>query len=310
MRLPSIKEFNERIISCFTERSDVLVRENTLLSYQLAGAEKSYDIFQFSSAKIIPTDPIVLIRAGIHGDEIFGPLTLMKYSGEIFSYAHERGVKLIIFPLDNPSGFEGKTRYNVVGDIGEGGNNDYLRYRISDGRIVGDLGTSDEFVSWFWASDPGFNIHLPAETLISHQALQKLPLNQVRALIDLHADNYIIIPGTYYYSFANGRQYETILNRIERVVPILRNEYIDSGFLNIAGYTAEEIQAGHIVKDQFNPKTDQFGSITRHDGTLPDLFHRLGALHCLTIEITGATDPAAADIVNLAWIHGLIDLVA
>lgn len=307
MTLPTYQQFIQTIQQSIQHRSDILLESHASVAYQTPYGEKAYPLYKIYSANISETDPIVLIRAGLHGDEIFGPLTIMTKVADIFSYAHEHGVKLIIFPLDNPSGFEAGTRYNIEGDSGDAGNNDYLRYRVLDGQILPDLGVGTEFIKWYWSSDPALNVRLPKETAVSHHALRKISHEQVKAVLDIHADNFIHIPGTYHYVFGNCSIYQPITDSIKNISHIFADEYIDSGYLNIQGYSPELVQEGVWVPDQFNPKTDVHGCIIRHDGSLPDLFYRMGTHHCITIEVTGATPIDTAHQVNLTWIRGMID---
>ena len=43
----------------------------------------------------------------------------LEYLTEIFERAHEAGIKLIVYPLGNPSGFDRGTRYNIDNDKGD-----------------------------------------------------------------------------------------------------------------------------------------------------------------------------------------------
>lgn len=310
MNLPTYREFFVKIHSALDGRVDVNIEKVGELRYRTNGGEKVYDYLKISSQPIDPTDKILLIRAGIHGDEIPGPLTIMERVSEIFDYAHERGVKLIVFPLDNPSGFEARTRYNIEGDSGDAGNNDFLRYVLADGSITDDLGTSSDFLEWKWSSDPALGIKLPAETALLHRELKELPLGQIAGALDLHADNFINAPYFYQYGFGDTSIYRDIVRKIHLTIPVLANQHVDSGFLNKPGYQPEQVKDGKIVEDSFTPRSDGEGFIRRHDGTLPDLFYRLGAKYCVTVEVTGDVDRNLAEAANLGWIKGLIDLIA
>jgi len=234
--------------------------------------------WKISSAKIGPKDKIILIRAGIHGDEIAGPLTILTYADRIIDLVHRSGLKLILYPLGNPSGFEAGTRYNIDGDGGDDGNNDFLRY-------------ASDADKWRWASDPKLNIRLPKETELMHALLKEDRLNQVAACIDLHQD-YIsnFPPAAYHYAFGDLSRYRNIVEKIEKLVPVLRYTFISAG--------------------QSSPaKSDAQGFIVRHDGSLQDLMFRFGAKHSITVETSGATPVGIARRVNLIWIYGLIELV-
>lgn len=315
--LPSYREFLAAIRAQVAARSDVNFEKLGTLTYKTPDGEKSYDYITISSREISPKDPVLLLRAGIHGDEVAGPLTLMQHLGEIFGYAHDRNVKLIVFPLDNPSGFEYRLRYNVENDIGwqsqdgaeatKTGNNDFLRYETADGRIVDDLLGEDEHARWYLSSDEallqkGMQIHLPQETRMLHAALKNIPLAQIVAHIDLHqdylscADNPRLgLPGAYHYGFCpdgNVDCYDLIVAEIEKHTIVFRDTHIGGG------------QRSELP-------TDARGGIVRHDGTLGDYLWRAAALrYCVTAETTGAVSAEIADRVNLIWIHGILDLVA
>lgn len=307
--LPSYQEFLGNIRTTL-RRTDVVIEKVGELHYHTLSGEKIYDYIKISSTPIAPTDKILLIRAGIHGDETAGVLTLMKHIGAIFDYAHARGVKLIIFPLDNPSGFEAGTRYNIEGDRGDAGNNDFVRYILADGTVVDDLGSKNEFKEWKWSSDPMFNIQLPKETVMLHNELKKLPLGQIAAVLDLHADNFVAAPYAYHYAYGDLTRYHEIATKIKEIVPVLVNAYINSGYINGPDFVPEIIRAGQVVLDDPDLKSDADGFIVRYEGSLPDLMQRLGAAHAVTVETTGAVAEDVADQVNLLWIFGLIDLIA
>jgi hypothetical protein len=107
--------------------------------------------------------------------------------------------------LGNPSGFENGLRYNIDGNVGQGGNNDFLRYELSDGRVVDDRVGGDEFERWCWSSDKRLGITLPAETQLMHKLLKQDPLQQISACIDLHQDYNISEsgPAAYHYAFVD-----------------------------------------------------------------------------------------------------------
>ncbi len=316
--LPSYTQFLDTLRSAVGARNDALIETIGTLSYQTPIGPRSYDFVRIISENIAPHDRILLIRAGIHGDEVAGPLTLMRHIPEILDYAHARNIKLVIFPLDNPSGFEFRLRYNVEGDkgsqsVGAGesswtGNNDFMRYELEDGSIADDLGPGRTFKRWYPCSDPilkekGINIRRPKETLMLEAALSTLPLNQITAHLDLHQD-YISVsqenmalgmPGAYHYPYycdGNPKKYDVIVREIEKLVPILRH-------IQIGGGQHSELP------------TDSSGGIVRHDGTLGDYLCRIAPIKsCVTVETTGATDAEIADKVNLIWIRGIIDLAS
>jgi hypothetical protein len=264
------------------------------------------------SQDIHSSDKVCMIGAGIHGNEIAGPLTLARYGKTIIERAHSKGIKVIIYQLRNPSGY-GRKRYNIdsADDAEEIGNDDFLRYHLRDGRIVDDLKESDAVASWVWSSDPRLGIRLPPETRLMHDLLRQDPLRQTRAVIDLHQD-YIsdqARPLAYHYAFGDVATYQPIVREIEKIVPVWRHHSIGAGYRG----TTEEGKVTLNARER-SIESDATGFIVRHDGTWIDLMYRLGEsqgrrIHCITPETTGVTSLEVACEVNLKWIYGILDLV-
>ncbi len=298
------KEYIKVLRRTLGDRSDL-----EYYSEPLRYAKGEYEFLRIASRPIDPDDKIVFVRAGLHGEEIIGPLSVLEFGPEIFDYARERGVKLIVYPLANPSGFDAGTRYNIDADRGDAGNGDFMRYELADGKLTDDLKGGTEYKRWLWSSDPAANAHLPLETQLMHRWLRAEPLGQIAAVIDLHQD--LITPGVpaaaYHYAFGDLTVYSGIIDQIAAVVPLLANAPIGAGFnarLTEAGVAVSDVpEAEKIV-------SDASGFIVRHDGTLPDLMYRIGTKYCVTAETTGVTPFDQAVEVNRLWIRGLIDLVS
>ena len=308
--MPSYSQFLAALRLNLSGRSDARIETGGILRYRTADGTVDYESVKVVSEPILAEDRIIIIRAGIHGDEVAGPLTLMKYAGKIFDYARLKGVKLVVFPLDNPSGFEAGTRYNVEGDRGDAGNNDFVRYQLQNGEIADDLGSQNEFDRWYWSSDPRFGAHLPEETRWLHRELKKIPFTQVGAVLDIHGDNFISRPYAYHYGFGDLSVYRPIVEKISGIAPILAHAEVNSGYLNGPGFIPEVVRDGQIVPGDADVKSDELGFIVRHDGSLPDLASRLGVRHAITVETTAGLSQDQKDSVNLIWVYGLIDLVA
>lgn len=300
----SSQDFTQRLVQSFKKRNDVSIQ-----TYPLEYKKGTYDFLKITSKDIGPEDPVLLIRAGIHGDETSGPITIERHGDEIFNYAHNKGVKVVLYPLGNPSGFYAGLRYNIDNDKGDSGNNDFLRYELEDGTIKDDIGEGKTpFKRFMWASDPSLGIHLPLETELMHKLLKEDPLPQVKGSADLHQDFLTpnAPPAAYQYPVGNIESYKPIIEEVSKICPIFRNQYIGAGFGvqidengNVAGNPSESEAM----------KSDEDGSIVRHDGTLGDLLYRLGVPYNITPETTGATPLHIACEVNLLWIKGLIDLI-
>lgn len=274
----------------------VLGRGDVVLSrHPLSYRAGSWELLRVASARIASDDDVLLIQAGIHGDEIAGPIALATQLGPIFDRAGDAGIKLIIYPLANPSGFELGSRYNAdQREAPASGNNDFLRYELEDGRIADEVPVGGAFRRWIWSSDPSAGATLPAETALLHTLLARDPLDRVRAALDLHQDR--ITPGAppaaYHYAFGELARYASIVSGIEQLIPLWSDRVIEAGY----GQGMSAI-------------SDARGFLVRHDGSFGDLFHRLGAEHAITVETTGATPLELACWVNMCWIDGLIALL-
>lgn len=282
---------------------------DTLFYRKVTGEKLEYPYARLTSKDL--SKPILLIRAAIHGGhEYAGALTILKNLERIASYAEEKGVALVIFPMDNPSGYENGSRHNVENDSGHkgvGGNNDGVRYILSSGEIADGLKMGQEYSSWRWASDPSLKLHLPEETIVFHRELRKLPLHNVRAFLDIHQDKYQKSQGTYFYAYGDITRYAKVVQRIEeeKQLPIFRN-------MELMSWATEEYYKDfpEDEKGKVDPlMTDSFGCVTRKDASCADLLLLLGADHVVTPETGAGASFEACDSVNMAWIEGLMDIV-
>jgi hypothetical protein len=279
------QEYINKIAKVLSSRHDVTIKE-----YPLHYKAWIFSLLKIQSKKIISKDKIILITSWIHGEEIAGPLSLLTYINKIIDFIHDHGYKVIIYPLNNPSGFQQWTRYNIDGDRWSCGNNDFLRYELSNGKLVDELPNDGKFKKRYRSSDAKLKQKLPLETILLHKLLKQDPLKQIVANIDLHQD-YItpkIWAATHFYSFNNI--YQSIITTIKKYIPVLTNKIISAG------------QRG-------GTKSDAYGCIIRHDGAINDLFNRLGVKHTITIETTGKTPLSLAKKINRFWIQWLVLLL-
>lgn len=267
-------------------RSDIRIR-HLRLKHRIA----DYDFFRIASRGIRQNDRVMLIRAGIHGDESAGPLTVLQYFNRMFDYAHKRGVKLIVYPLGNPAGFDARQRYNTNPGEEPAANNDFLLYELENGDLVDDIRRGARFKRWYWSSDRRLDHALPAETALVHELLKNDPLESIVASLDLHQDTISPVnrAAAYHYAFDDLTVYDRIVEAIRKVAPVLSNKVISAG-------------------QSSGMRTNRQGFIVRHDGTLGDLLHRLGVKYSVTAETTGRTPLDQACRVNWLWIKGLVDL--
>ena len=83
----------------------------------------------------------LIIVSGFHGEEFNGPISLLHVFDEAVRYARQRGVRMIVYPCVNPSGFDLHKRYNASDETQ---NNDFLRYQLPDESWVGTLQKDEE----------------------------------------------------------------------------------------------------------------------------------------------------------------------
>jgi hypothetical protein len=279
-----------------------LVRSSHPLRYR-AG---DWELMRIASARIEPTDRVVVVRGTIHGDEVAGALTVLNHLDELVDHAHRRGLKAVIYPLGNPSGFERGIRYNADHHVGEG-NNDFLRYVLEDGSVEGDLGAGRPFARWLLADEPSLDVDLPLEARVMLSLVREDPNEQVVAAFDLHQDLVTdgLGPCAYHYGFGDLSRYDGIVARLREVVPPLAGFDMDAGFgeqVDDQGRVLPKISATPV-------RSDRNGFIVRYDGSFSDFYHRIGAAHSIATETSGATPIEQACRVNLVWMTGVMDLV-
>ncbi|MBI5398129.1 succinylglutamate desuccinylase/aspartoacylase family protein [Candidatus Woesearchaeota archaeon] len=287
----------------FSEIVEKASREGYTIHYYGLGSynDQECSFVRLASQK----QPAIILSAGFHGDEVAGPLTFVEHFKEIADYALQKDVGLCIYPCVNPSGFDRRTRYNAAN---ESPNNDFLRYLLANGNLTDDLGELNEFLAFYWSSDRDLQIKLPLETRLLHEDLKRLPLSKISGIVDLHQDTFRQDVGSYAYIFNRKEEYLAIAQRVDKIVPLLRNTRISSGY-NIRVDSQGSILTGDSVSNR-GLLSDDAGFIYRHDGTLQDILYRLGAQYAVTVETTGETDITKAMQVNLLWVKGVIDLVA
>lgn len=294
-------ELHDRLRAKVDARSDLVHA-----SHPLEHRAGSWDLLRIASKQFDPSDPVVVVRATIHGDEVAGALTVLDHLDQLTDHAHGRGIKLVLYPLGNPSGWDLGIRYNADHHMGEG-NNDFLRYVLEDGSLEGDLRAGMPFQRWLLADEPELGLELPAESRLMLELVRQDPLPQVVAALDLHQD-YVtgLPPCAYHYAFGDLSRYAGIVGRIAEVVPLLADRDIAAGF-------GERIDDQGTVQPNLESqplRSDRGGFIVRHDGSFSDFYHRLGVPHSIATETSGATPLADACLVNWIWLSGVIDLVA
>jgi len=79
----------------------------TLLKYKRL--KNGYKFYYFHLNNNPKVKKSICFSAGIHGDEVAGPLAILKFLKE---YNVNPRVRLLVFPLANPHGYDNESRYN------------------------------------------------------------------------------------------------------------------------------------------------------------------------------------------------------
>ena len=90
-----------------------ICKKKRLLLKQI-GKGKKYPLFSILNKTNKPKKTICFV-AGVHGDEIAGPLAVYKFL-ENYNFNKIKNIKIIILPVVNPFGFERKKRVNSFGE--------------------------------------------------------------------------------------------------------------------------------------------------------------------------------------------------
>ncbi len=265
------------------------------LIWKAFGKWRTWDYWRLSSRNLESKKKIVAMTVAPHGEEQAGELAAAQHAVEWFELCEEDDIGGILYFCTDPCAFDYRRRRRI-GDRRM--NNDFVRYRISEKDWVDDLGASKEFLEWKWSAD---SFDIPAEPRLLAQDLRTLPLEKIRGAVDLHQDYFKLFHGkARSYAYVFGKGYNSIVRKVEKVVPIARNTLIGSGQSSAS-------------------KTNEYGLIVdRSDGSVSDLFYRLnkelkdeqGRTYVACVETSRDTPVEDAIKVNDIWVKGIIGLVA
>jgi predicted deacylase len=239
---------------------------------QVVEGGKTYPLLRLH----VPGARRLVITAGFHGEEPAGPLTLHDHFPEIASWARARNVELWVYPCINPSGFESGERYNASG---EKPNNDFLRYEIAPEQWRGELHPGEAYRrhELYQAG--------PKETRALRAELERHPAPA--AALDLHQDKHLKWAATYAYVFGARTAYVPMVEASSRHAKIAARVGVDE-----------------------HSRTDRYGLIHFHDGSVTDYFLRKGVAYTAALETTTQTPMVACHQINLIWVRGFIELAA
>jgi hypothetical protein len=335
---PSIEEYYRELRETAAGLTGAKLELVTTLDYDTQAGRKSYPFYMVRSTDIGRDDPVVLVRANVHGREIGSGLAMLRDLSHLVDYVHARGLKIVVLPMDNPSGYETMNYRNI--EVTEKrlydrddfkGNNLGVVYVLGDGREVDDIGDAKttidpetgrpfEVVGWRSVLDAETPIYLPNEVLALHRAIGMIP-GKICACLDFHQDPFGVVPYAYAFKFGQDEsQYTSIVARIGRAVTVVRNVDNESNPLLIDNYEPTVFSLGvpalpeaqPVIADDgdFHEMVDSLGFVIHHDGTLPTLFERQGVEHSLAVEISSVTPLDKVREVYRAWVEGIADLIA
>lgn len=225
----------------------------------------------------------LLITSGFHGEEFNGPISLLAMFDDLVSYAKRKRVRLIVYPCVNPSGFDLRKRYNASN---ERQNNDFLRYEIKKGKWVSTMRSGETFLTCKVIDSRAKEVRL-----LRHDVLKyRVP----RAVLDIHQQEGNLDTGDFYaYIFDKKRTYQKIMKKLKRIAKVAKND------------PAMNFEDGRKVYY----KIDSNGFIKLHDGTLTDMFYRLGSEFVITAETSTKLPLDKVCRINLIWAKELIKLI-
>lgn len=228
----------------------------------------------------------LLITSGFHGEEFNGPISLLEIFDEVATYAKKMRVRLVVYPCVNPSGFDLHQRYNASG---EKQNNDFLRYVIEDGKVVSILKKDEPFTEIKAVNSPAKEVRLLKIDMFSSF------LGAPAGVLDIHQQKGNLKTGEFYaYIFNLRATYRRIMKKLGRVAKVAKND------------PAMNFDKGRKVLYRI----DEDGLIVLHDGTLTDMFYRLGSKFVVTAETKTTLPLEQVSQINLIWIKELIKLIA
>lgn len=226
-----------------------------------------------------------LITTGFHGEEFNGPISLLEIIDEAAAFAKKMRVRLVVYICINPSGFDLHQRYNASG---EKQNNDFMRYVIKGGKLVGILKKSEPYMAINIVDSPAREVRLLKKDVLKY--FSPVP----RGVLDIHQQEGNLKNGDVFaYIFNRRPVYLRIMKKIAKIAKIAKND---------PTFTWE----GH--RKVFY-RIDEDGFIFLHDGTITDMFYRLGSKFVVTSETNTTMLLEKVCQINLIWIKELIKLI-
>lgn len=230
----------------------------------------------------------LLTTTGFHGEEFNGPISLLHIIDEATAFAKKKKTRLIVYPCVNPSGFDLHQRYNPTDDVGQNGNNDFLRYETKDHGWVGTLKENEPFLQYKIIDSAAKEVRLLKNNIL--KSCNPVP----QAVLDIHQDKMTKKQGNFYAYILDRRSvYLKIMNKLAKIADVSKN--ID----------AENIEGNRKV----SYRIDNDGFIFLHDGSITDMFYRRGSKFAVCAETNTDLPLEKVSQINLIWIKELIKLI-
>jgi hypothetical protein len=227
----------------------------------------------------------LLITTGFHGEEFNGPISILNIFDEAVDFAKERRARYILYPCINPSGFDLHKRYNASD---EEQNNDFMRYELEDGKLVGILQPGEKFITYKPIKSPA------KEVRYLQRDLDKMEVDP-HAVLDVHQQQGCLENGDFYaYYYDNRADCLEIMEEIGTFAKVARK-----------GSAWNFDDNGRLIKCQI----DDDGLVLLHDGSITDWFYRRGRKNSICAETNTDLPVDKVGMVNLAWIKGLTKLI-
>ena len=229
----------------------------------------------------------LLITSGFHGEEFNGPISLLEIFNEVVAYAKRMRVRLIVYPCVNPSGFDRHRRYNPSDKL-KFGNNDFLRYEVEKDKWIGTLKDGEAFLQYKIVDSAAKEVRLLKKDVLQYTS--PVPIG----VLDIHQQKDNLETGDVYaYIFDQRSIYLKIMKKLEKIAKIAKND------------PAMNFEDGRKVYYRI----DKDGLIVLHDGTLTDMFYRLGSKFVVASETKTTMSLEKVCQINLIWIKELIKLI-
>ena len=232
----------------------------------------------------------LLITSGFHGEEFNGPISLLNIFDEISAYAKKMRVRLIIYPCINPSGFDLHKRYNASD---EEQNNDFMRYELGNGKLVGMLKPGEKFKRFKSVLSPAKEVrYLQHDLENSNLTTTEIP----DAVLDIHQQKGNLDNGDFYaYNYDNRAACLRIMKKIGKIAKVARR-----------GSAWNFNDDGRLIHCQI----DDDGLVLLYDGSITDFFHRSGSEYAVCAETNADLALEKVCAVNMIWVKELIKLIA